>query len=115
VTISAPSSALHASELKKSYAGGRGKPRIQALDSLSLDAEAGTIFGLLGPNGAGKSTAVKVLSTLSRADSGSAFVAGIDVAKHPENVRRSIGYVAQKSDDYYRRGLGLLLAGITKE
>jgi ABC-2 type transport system ATP-binding protein len=108
-----PSYALRASELSKSYSGGRGKPRVQALNGLSFDAAAGTIFGLLGPNGAGKSTAVKILSTLSRADSGSAVVAGIDVAKHPEKVRKAIGYVAQKqvSDPMDTGRENLVLAG----
>ena len=87
---------ISAHDLRKSYPGGRGAPRIQALDGLSIEVEAGTIFGLLGPNGAGKSTAVKILSTLSRADSGTARVAGIEVARHPERVRRVIGFVAQK-------------------
>ena len=50
-----------------------------ALDGLSFSVEPGTIFGLLGPNGAGKSTTVKVLTTLSRPDAGSASVAGFDV------------------------------------
>ena len=58
---------------------------------------AGTIFGLLGPNGAGKSTTIKVLNTLTRPDSGIARVAGIDVVKQPDEVRRAIGCVAQKS------------------
>ena len=88
---------ISARELRKSYPGGRKAPRIQALDGLSIEVEAGTIFGLLGPNGAGKSTTVKILSTLSRADSGTAQVAGIDVARHPEQVRRAIGFVAQKA------------------
>jgi ABC-2 type transport system ATP-binding protein len=85
-----------ARDLRKSYPAGRGAPRIQALDGLSLEVEGGTIFGVLGPNGAGKSTTVKILSTLSRAESGTAEVAGIDVARHPERVRRAIGFVAQK-------------------
>ncbi|WP_104091607.1 ATP-binding cassette domain-containing protein [Arthrobacter sp. GMC3] len=88
--------ALEASALVKSYSGGRGKSRIQALQGLSFAVEPGTIFGLLGPNGAGKSTAVRILSTLSRADGGTAYVAGFDVGRHPERVRRAIGYVAQK-------------------
>jgi len=88
---------ISARDLRKSCPGGRNAPRTQALDGLSIEVEAGTIFGLLGPNGAGKSTAVKILSTLSRADSGTAEVAGIDVARHPERVRRVIGFVAQKS------------------
>jgi ABC-2 type transport system ATP-binding protein len=55
------------------------------------------VFALLGPNGAGKSTTVKILTTLSRADSGRAYVAGSDVAVAPDRVRRSIGLVSQKS------------------
>lgn len=89
--------AITAVDLAKSYPGGRGKPRVHALAGLTFEAAAGEVFGLLGPNGAGKSTAVKILSTLSRADSGSAHVAGIDVARHPEKVRAAIGFVAQKS------------------
>ncbi|MEA5455565.1 ATP-binding cassette domain-containing protein [Sinomonas sp. JGH33] len=89
--------AITAVDLVKTYPGRRGKPPVKALDGLSFGAAAGSVFGLLGPNGAGKSTAVKILSTLSRADSGIAEVAGIDVARHPEKVRASIGFVAQKS------------------
>jgi len=70
---------------------------VQALDGLTFEVPAGTIFGLLGPNGAGKSTAVKVLTTLARADGGTARVAGFDVANEAARVRRSIGVVAQRS------------------
>ena len=94
--MESPDVGVSARELRKSYPGARKAPRIQALDDLSIEVEAGTIFGLLGPNGAGKSTTVKILSTLSRAESGTAEVAGIDVARHPEQVRRVIGFVAQK-------------------
>ena len=83
--------AILAAELRKSY-----PPGVQALDGLDLSIEAGTIFGLLGPNGAGKSTTVRVLSTLTRPDSGRARVAGIDVAADPVGVRRAIGVVGQK-------------------
>ncbi len=83
--------AIEASELRKTY-----PPDVTALDGLSLSVEAGTIFGLLGPNGAGKSTTVRVLATLSRPDSGSARVAGIDVVADPLDVRRVIGVVGQK-------------------
>jgi len=96
MTIQATTLALHATDLVKTYAGGRGKPKVVALDGLSFDVAAGSVFGLLGPNGAGKSTTVKIMSTLSRADSGTAFVAGIDVSRHPDRVRRLIGFVAQK-------------------
>lgn len=65
------------------------------LDHLSFDVACGAIFGLLGPNGAGKSTTIKILTTLLDASSGSATVAGWDVATEAVNVRRSIGYVPQ--------------------
>ena len=83
--------AIQADELTKTY-----PPDVRALDGLSIAVEAGTIFGLLGPNGAGKSTTVRILTTLSRADSGTARVAGIDVRKDPVKVRRAIGVVGQK-------------------
>jgi ABC-2 type transport system ATP-binding protein len=70
---------------------------VPALDGLSFSVEEGTVFGLLGPNGAGKSTTVKVLTTLARADQGTATVAGHDVLGEPGRVRRSIGVVAQRS------------------
>jgi ABC-2 type transport system ATP-binding protein len=84
--------AIEARELTKTYGGG-----VRALDGLGFTVEAGTVFGLVGPNGAGKSTTVKILTTLSRPDSGQASVAGVDVLAHPERVRRAIGLVAQRS------------------
>jgi ABC-2 type transport system ATP-binding protein len=84
--------AIEARELTKTYGGG-----VRALDGLGFTVEAGTVFGLLGPNGAGKSTTVKILTTLSRPDSGQATVAGVDVLAHPGRVRRAIGLVAQRS------------------
>ena len=83
---------IEARELTKTYPGD-----VRALDGLSFGVEPGAIFGLLGPNGAGKSTAVKVLTTLARADGGAAAVAGFDVFRQPAEVRRAIGVVAQKS------------------
>ncbi len=68
---------------------------MHALDGLSLRVPAACIFGLLGPNGAGKSTAIKILTTLLQATSGSARVAGYDVALQPVRVRERIGYVPQ--------------------
>jgi ABC-2 type transport system ATP-binding protein len=70
---------------------------VTALDGLSFEVGAGTVFGLVGPNGAGKSTAVKILTTLARADAGRAAVGGVDVAQQPDRVRRIIGVVAQGS------------------
>src|SRR4051812_5257972 len=84
--------AIEAHDLEKTYPGD-----VRALDGLTFEVRAGTIFALLGPNGAGKSTTVKILTTLSRPDGGSASVAGIDVLRRPDAVRRAIGVVAQKS------------------
>jgi ABC-2 type transport system ATP-binding protein len=84
--------AVQASELEKTYPG-----PTRALDGLGFEVPEGTIFGLLGPNGAGKSTTVKVLTTLSRPDSGTARVAGLDVLAEPRRVRERIGVVAQRS------------------
>jgi ABC-2 type transport system ATP-binding protein len=83
--------AIVAEELHKRYR------TVQALDGVTFSVRDGEVFGLLGPNGAGKSTTVRVLTTLTLPDSGRAFVAGEDVARHPNRVRRSIGYVAQDS------------------
>src|SRR3954447_10727694 len=83
--------AIEARTLTKTY-----PPDVRALDGLSLAVPAGTIFGLLGPNGAGKSTTVRILTTLSRPDGGSARVAGLDVLAEAGRVRHAIGVVAQR-------------------
>jgi ABC-2 type transport system ATP-binding protein len=93
-TAASPAVAVRAVDLVKTYPG---KPPVRALGGLSLEVAAGTVVGLLGPNGAGKSTTVKILTTLSRPDSGTAEVAGLDVARDAELVRRAIGLVSQKS------------------
>jgi ABC-2 type transport system ATP-binding protein len=85
------SSAIEARGLVKAY----GKD-VRALDGLDLEVGRGTIFGLLGPNGAGKSTTVKILTTLTAPDGGSAAVAGYDVVLEADRVRRAIGVVGQK-------------------
>jgi len=61
------------------------------LDGIDLDVRMGTIFSLLGPNEAGKTTTVNVLTTLLKADGGTARVAGHDVATEPKEVRAAIG------------------------
>lgn len=66
-----------------------------AVDALSLNVNAGEIFGLLGPNGAGKSTVIKMLVTLLPPTSGTSRVAGYDLLHQPSRVRASIGYVPQ--------------------
>lgn len=85
------SKAISATDLEKTYPKGK----VRALDGLSLSVEEGTVLGVLGPNGAGKTTCVRVLSTLLKPDSGSAMVAGVDVIKHPDQVRRLIGLSGQ--------------------
>lgn len=68
---------------------------VTAVDALTLEVRPGEVFGLLGPNGAGKTTTIKMLITLLPATSGSATVAGHDIAHEARAVRRSIGYVPQ--------------------
>jgi ABC-2 type transport system ATP-binding protein len=66
-----------------------------ALDGIDLEVPAGAILGVLGPNGAGKTTAVRILTTLSLPDGGSARVAGYDVVSEAASVQRNIGVTAQ--------------------
>ena len=84
--------AVVVSGLQKTY----GKD-VRALDGMTFSIPEGQVFGLLGPNGAGKSTTVRILVTLTRPDGGTATVAGHDVAREPDAVRRAIGYVPQAS------------------
>lgn len=74
----------------------------QALKDISFEVEEGEVFGFLGPNGAGKTTTINILCTLIRPTSGKASVAGYDLIKNMNQVRRSIGLVFQETtlDDY---------------
>ena len=69
---------------------------VEAVKGIDLTVRAGETFGFLGPNGAGKSTTIKILCTLADATSGSARVAGFDVATERDSVRRAIGLVFQE-------------------
>jgi ABC-2 type transport system ATP-binding protein len=80
-----------AEHLRKRYG------EIQALDGVSFAVHEGEVFALLGPNGAGKSTTVRVLTTLTKPNSGTATVAGHDVVRHPNRARLALGYVPQES------------------
>jgi len=67
--------------------------KFQAVKGISFAIPKGEIFGFIGPNGAGKSSTIKVLATLLKPTSGSASIAGVDVVKDPQKIRRLIGYV----------------------
>ncbi|WP_405701102.1 ATP-binding cassette domain-containing protein [Streptomyces sp. NBC_00069] len=99
--------AIYAEGLVKTFG------EVRALDGVDLDVPEGTVLGLLGPNGAGKTTAVRVLTTLLKPDSGKAVVAGIDVLKHPNEVRRAIGLSGQFAavDEYLTGRENLRMVG----
>jgi ABC-2 type transport system ATP-binding protein len=86
---------------------------VRALGGVDLDVPEGTVLGLLGPNGAGKTTAVRVLTTLIQPDAGKAVVAGIDVLRHPNEVRRHIGLSGQFAavDEYLTGRENLRMVG----
>lgn len=69
--------------------------KFTAVDNLNISVASGEVFGLLGPNGAGKSTVIKMLTTLLPLSSGKGYLAGYDVTRQPDAVRRVIGYVPQ--------------------
>jgi ABC-2 type transport system ATP-binding protein len=71
--------------------------KTEVLCDLDLTVERGTVFALLGPNGAGKTTIINILSTLIRPDSGTATVAGFDVVRQREQVKRSISVTGQSA------------------
>jgi len=81
--------AIRVQGLEKSY------KKLEALRGVDFDVARGSIFALLGSNGAGKTTVVKILSTLLKADAGTASVNGFDVATQPANVRESISLTGQ--------------------
>jgi ABC-2 type transport system ATP-binding protein len=74
--------------------------RFTAVDGISFTVSRGEIFGFLGANGAGKTTAMRMLCGLSKPTSGRASVAGFDVRRRPEDVKRSIGYMSQRFSLY---------------
>src|SRR4051795_5207575 len=79
---------------------GRRKAEVRAVDGVDLDVAEGEVVGFLGPNGAGKTTTLRMLTTLLRPTEGTATVAGYDVVKQSQEVRRSIGYVSQAGGAY---------------
>src|SRR3954453_15705180 len=91
MTMQERSAAVEATALVKHY------DDVEAVRGVDLRIETGEVFGFLGPNGAGKSTCVRMLTTLLSVTSGSARVAGIDVAADPDAVRRRIGVALQEA------------------
>src|SRR5690606_40427531 len=87
--------------------------RVQALAGIDLAVAPGTVLGLLGPNGAGKTTTVRILTTILKPDGGRALVRGIDVARHPQAVRATIGLAGQYAavDENVTRRENLHLVG----
>ena len=83
--------------------------QVVAVAGLDLEVEAGIVFGFLGPNGAGKSTTIKILCTLATPTAGTARVAGHDVVRERDEVRRHIGLVFQDTtlDDYLSAEMNL--------
>jgi ABC-2 type transport system ATP-binding protein len=86
--------AIQASQLTKKFGD------FTAVDGISFEVKKGEIFGFLGANGAGKTTAMRMLCGLSLPTSGSATVAGFDVYKQNEQIKRNIGYMSQKFSLY---------------
>ncbi len=88
---------IHARGLVQTFQtkDGRKKTQVRAVDGVDLDVAEGEVVGFLGPNGAGKTTTLRMLTTLLRPTEGEATVAGYDVVRQSEQVRRSIGYVSQ--------------------
>lgn len=82
--------AIEVIELTKTY-----PPDIRAVDGVSFAVDEGEVYGFLGPNGAGKTTTIKMILTLTRPNSGSIQVYGIDALKSPSAVRQMMGYVPQ--------------------
>ncbi len=85
-----PSNAVEVSRLTKTVG------RFTAVREVSFAIPTGEIFGLLGPNGAGKTTTIRMLCGILMPTSGQATVLGFDVARQPEEIKKSIGYMSQK-------------------
>src|SRR5688500_878823 len=86
--------AFEVAGLEKSY--GSGDRVVRAVKGIDLHVESGQIYGFLGPNGAGKSTTIEMLCTIRNPTAGAARVAGFDVVRERDQVRRRIGLVFQQ-------------------
>lgn len=80
----------------------RKRGDVKAVDGVSFKCQPGEIFGLLGVNGAGKTTTLRILATLIKPTSGVALVAGADVSKNPDEVRRRVGFLSTATALYGR-------------
>ena len=100
---------IETQDLRRTFKVRKGED-VEAVRGVDLRVGAGTIFGFLGPNGAGKTTTLRMLATLLPPTSGTAIVAGADLARDPGEVRRRIGYVPQGgSTDPAETGRGELV------
>jgi ABC-2 type transport system ATP-binding protein len=114
---------IHARGLVQTFTTkqGRKKVDVRAVDGVDLDVAEGEVVGFLGPNGAGKTTTLRMLTTLLRPTAGTATVAGYDVVRESQQVRRRIGYVSQAGgvSSYARAGDEVvdhgMLYGISKK
>ncbi|UKA48824.1 ATP-binding cassette domain-containing protein [Arthrobacter sp. FW305-123] len=84
---------IHTNKLTKTFTV--KKETVEAVKGVDIHVDPGELVAFLGPNGAGKSTTLRMLTTLLKPTSGSATVAGVDVAKDPAGVRARIGYIGQ--------------------
>src|ERR1700751_2047803 len=88
---SEPPTAIAVSHLVKTFAG------VAAVNDISFTVARGEIIGFLGPNGAGKSTTMRILTGYLPATSGSVKICGVPVATHPDEIKRSIGYMPENN------------------
>jgi len=91
---------IETQDLRRTFKGHGKVASVEAVAGVDLGVDAGQIFGFLGPNGAGKTTTLRILTTLLAPTSGTARVAGFDVAHDQQKVREKIGYVAQSGGSY---------------
>ncbi len=88
--------AIRIEALRKTYRGGKGQPRKEALKGIDLTVPRGSVFGLLGPNGAGKSTLINILAGLVVKSSGNVSIWGFDQDQNPRQSRAAIGVMPQE-------------------
>lgn len=102
---------LKTKNLKKTFAS--GKEVVESVKDVSIAVKPGEIFGFIGPNGAGKTTTMRMLSTLLPPSGGTAHIAGFDIVKEAQEVRKVIGYVSQNGglDQFFNAKDNLVFQG----